>query len=92
MLASKSIWANTNGKYKTFKLIRLLYFNLIFMDDQKLYELEPWTLIQCWNRILEFIWIDWAYARWHDTLSDNYEIVIMWHANQNVSEYWEIID
>ena len=56
--------------------------------NPKLRELTLWTLIRYWDHILEFLWIDWVYARrkaWD-------EIIIMWHANQDVWEYWEILN
>lgn len=56
--------------------------------NPKLRELEHWTLIKHWDHILEFLWIDWVYARWKAWD----EIIIMWHANQNVWEYWEILN
>lgn len=57
----------------------------------KLRELKPWTFITTWKdkHILMFLWIDWIYARRTDWYG---WIVIMWHANQDVSEYWEILD
>ena len=62
----------------------------------KLYELQKWTKVKLHDniqpdpkkRIVEFIHVDWMYCLWrcwNDT-------VIMWHANQDVSGYWEILD
>lgn len=58
--------------------------------NPKLRELERWTLIKHWDHILEFLWIDWVYARWRSPYW--WDIIIMWHANQNVWEYWEILN
>ena len=55
----------------------------------KLWELKKWTLIKRNGKTMEFLWVDGMYCRWK---YPNWEIVIMWHANQDVSEYWEIID
>ena len=59
--------------------------------DLKLWELEKWTKIVMGENkhIMEFLWIDGMYARRKPSVWD---VVIMGHANQNVSEYWEIID
>ena len=66
-------------------------------SDPKLWELERWTKVRLSddifedekeNRIVEFIKVDWMYwfwRRWENVL-------IMGQANQNVSEYGEIID
>ena len=65
--------------------------------NPKLWELERWTKVRLSddifedekeNRIVEFIkveWMYWLWRRWENVL-------IMWHANQNVSEYWEILN
>ena len=66
-------------------------------SDPKLWELERWTKVRLSddifedepeNRIAEFIKVDWMYCLWRRW--DN--VLIMGHANQNVSEYGEIID
>ena len=62
----------------------------------KLYELQKWTKVKIHDdiqpdpkkRIVEFMHVDWmccVWKRWNNTL-------IMWHANQDVSGYWEILD
>ena len=66
-------------------------------SDLKLWELKRWTKVrlsddifedETENRIAEFIKVDWMYCLWR-----RWDIVmIMGHANQNVSEYGEIID
>lgn len=71
-------------------------------SDPKLRELKRWTKVKlnssitflkenwykCESEILEFINIDWVYARWKCWE----EIIIMGHSNQKISEYGEIID
>ena len=61
-------------------------------SDLKLWELKEWTMVAIWeNRhIMEFLWIDWMYARRKPAYW--WKVVIMGHANQKVSEYGEIID
>ena len=55
----------------------------------KLRELKRWTKVKLKDgTIAEFLWVDWMYCRW----KCNNEIEIMWHANQDVSEYWEVLD
>ena len=65
--------------------------------DPKLWELERWTKVRLSddifedekeNRIVEFIKVDWMYWLWRRW--DN--VLIMGHANQNVSEYGEIVE
>ena len=55
----------------------------------KLWGLKKWTLINRNGKTMEFLWVDGMYCRWK---YPNWEIIIMWHANQDVSEYREIID
>ena len=46
-----------------------------------------------WDFVWEFLWVDWMYCRWN--LKDKNwveEIKIMWHANQKIYEYGEIVD
>ena len=59
-------------------------------SDPKLWELEKWTKVKIWNMIAEFLWGDGMYCRWKVVWSEN--ITIMGHANQNVSEYGEIVE
>lgn len=61
-------------------------------SDLKLWELKKWTMVAVWENkhMMEFLWIDWMYARRKPAYWK--EVVIMWHANQKVSEYGEIID
>ena len=55
----------------------------------KLRELKKWAKIKLKNgKIAEFRLVDGMYCNW---LIDD-EIIIMWNANQDVSEYWEILD
>ena len=70
-----------------------LYYMLINMaqenkQDPRLYELKKWTIIRDWIHLLEFLWVDGMYCRWRTATGD---IIIMWQANQRVSEYWEIV-
>ena len=57
----------------------------------KLWELKEWTMVAVWENkhIMEFLWIDGMYARRKPAY---WKVVIMWHANQKVSEYGEIIE
>ena len=59
--------------------------------DLKLRELKKWTKIVMGENkhIMEFLWIDGMYARRKPSV---WEVVIMGHANQKVSEYGEIIE
>ena len=57
-------------------------------EDPRLYELKKWTIIRDWIHLLEFLWVDGMYCRWRTT---TWDIIIMGHANQRVSEYWEIV-
>ena len=62
-------------------------------SELKLRELKKWTKVKIWDFVWEFLWVDWMYWRWN--LKDKNwveEIKIMWHANQKMSEYGEIID
>ena len=62
----------------------------------KLRELKRWTKIKIHDniqpdskkRIVEFMYVDWMYWLWRHW--DN--TLIMWHANQDVEVYWEILD
>lgn len=56
----------------------------------KLRELKKWTFIVMWEHkhVIEFLWIDWMYARRKDWSG---KIFIMWHANQDVKEYWDVL-
>lgn len=58
--------------------------------DSKLWELEKWTMVAVWENkhIMEFLWVDGMYGRRKPSV---WEVVIMGHANQRVSEYGEII-
>lgn len=58
--------------------------------DLKLWELKEWTMVVVWEHkhIMEFLWIDGMYARRKPAY---WKVVIMWHANQKVSEYGEIL-
>ena len=61
--------------------------------ELKLRELKKWTLVKRWETILEFLWVDGMYCRWKITNWRNeWDIIIMWWANQNVSDYADIID
>lgn len=59
-------------------------------SDPKLWELKEWTMVAVWENkhIMEFLWIDGMYARRKPAY---WEVVIMGHANQKVSEYGEIL-
>jgi len=58
-------------------------------SELKLRELRKWTKVKLKDgRIAEFRLVDGMYCNW---LIDD-EIIIMWCANQKVSEYGEIID
>ena len=56
--------------------------------DPRLYELKVWSFVKMEDWIYEFLWVDWMYWRWKNK---DWGIIIMWHANQHVSEYWEIL-
>jgi hypothetical protein len=58
-------------------------------SDLRLYELKRWTRVKIWNMIAEFLLVDWMYCRW--LVEGSKDVTIMWHANQKVSEYGEII-
>ncbi len=61
-------------------------------SELKLRELKKWTLVKRWETILEFLWVDGMYCRWKITnWSNEWDIIIMWWANQNVSDYADII-
>lgn len=59
-------------------------------SELKLWELEKWTMVAVWENkhIMEFLWVDGIYGRRKPSY---WEIVIMGHANQKVSEYGEIL-
>lgn len=59
------------------------------VHNPRLYELKVWSFVKMEDWIYEFLWVDWMYWRWKNK---DWDIVIMWHANQFVSEYWEILD
>lgn len=48
----------------------------------KLRELKKWTFIVMWEHkhVIEFLRKDWSG-----------KIIIMWHANQDVKEYWDVL-
>ena len=55
----------------------------------KLRELKRWTKVKLKDgTIAEFRLVDGMYCNW---LIDD-KIIIMWHANQEVEEYWEVLD
>lgn len=60
--------------------------------DLKLWELKKWTKVKMWEHIMEFLWVDGMYCRWLFTDGvSKWKPTIIWHANQKVSEYWEIV-
>lgn len=59
-------------------------------SDLRLRELKRWTKVAVWENkhIMEFLWVDGMYCRRKPSVWD---VVIMGHANQKVSEYGEIL-
>ena len=59
-------------------------------SDLRLRELKKWTMVAVWDNkhIMEFLWVDGMYGRRKPLVWD---VVIMGHANQRVSEYGEIL-
>lgn len=57
----------------------------------KLRELKKWTKVRFkTGEIIEFLGIGWGFAFGRWKYNDN--ILTMWWANQDVSEFWEVLD